>query len=69
MLHIHTCAAFDISALVAIREQRHIVQLAEPFDGVDRSPLLTPLIARHIQQKWGALAVTQVSWHLKLSHV
>eukprot|EP00611_Tribonema_gayanum_P022547 TRINITY_DN4542_c0_g1_i3.p1 TRINITY_DN4542_c0_g1~~TRINITY_DN4542_c0_g1_i3.p1 ORF type:complete len:527 (+),score=178.71 TRINITY_DN4542_c0_g1_i3:99-1679(+) len=52
--------AFDLANLALVYAQRRIVQLAEPFDGVDRSPLLTPLIARHLQRRWRALAVTQV---------
>ncbi|KAG5177793.1 hypothetical protein JKP88DRAFT_331208 [Tribonema minus] len=55
----HSCPPFPAPPPLRTHERR-IVQLAEPFDGIDRSPLLTPLIARHLQRRWRALAVTQV---------
>ncbi|CCG98530.1 Anthranilate phosphoribosyltransferase-like protein [Fibrella aestuarina BUZ 2] len=37
---------------------RHIVQLAEPFDGVEHSYLITPLLANFVQQRgYGALSL------------
>lgn len=32
-------------------ENQNIIQFAEPFDGVDHSYLITPLIAKHFQEK------------------
>jgi hypothetical protein len=65
---LHTCytllffllTAFNTDTLKDVREARYIVQLAEPFDGVGRSHMLTPLLARHLQTKWNTVAVTQV---------
>ncbi len=34
-------------------------QLAEPFDGMDRGELLTPLLAQHLQKKFNVVAVSQ----------
>ena len=39
--------------------ERPVVQIAEPFDGVNRSLLLTPLIAKEIQS-WGYCCVSMV---------
>ncbi|MEZ0608759.1 anthranilate phosphoribosyltransferase [Fibrella sp. WM1] len=37
---------------------RHMVQLAEPFDGVEHSYLITPLLANFVQQRgYGALSL------------
>jgi hypothetical protein len=52
--------AFSTDTLKDVRKARHIVQLADPFDGVGRSHILTPLLARHLQTKWNTVAVTQV---------
>eukprot|EP00904_Undaria_pinnatifida_P005145 jgi/Undpi1/1760/HiC_scaffold_11.g05149.m1 len=38
---------------------RLVVQLAEPFDGMDRGELLTPLLAQHLQRKFNVVAVSQ----------
>ncbi|CAM9806230.1 unnamed protein product [Scytosiphon promiscuus] len=38
---------------------RLVVQLAEPFDGMDRGELLTPLLAQHLQKKFNVVAVSQ----------
>ncbi|CAN0124837.1 unnamed protein product [Ectocarpus sp. 6 AP-2014] len=38
---------------------RLVVQLAEPFDGMDRGELLTPLLAQHLQNKFNMVAVSQ----------
>ncbi|CAB1100843.1 unnamed protein product [Ectocarpus sp. CCAP 1310/34] len=38
---------------------RLVVQLAEPFDGMDRGELLTPLLAQHLQNKFNVVAVSQ----------
>lgn len=35
------------------------MQLAEPFDGMDRGELLTPLLAQNLQQKFNVVAVSQ----------
>ncbi|CAM9689873.1 unnamed protein product [Pylaiella littoralis] len=38
---------------------RLVVQLAEPFDGMNRGELLTPLLAQHLQKKFNVVAVSQ----------
>ncbi|CAN0127872.1 unnamed protein product [Ascophyllum nodosum] len=38
---------------------RRVVQLAEPFDGMNRGELLTPLLAQHLQSKFNVVAVSQ----------
>lgn len=38
---------------------RLVVQLAEPFDGMERGELLTPLLAQHLQRKFNVVAVSQ----------
>lgn len=53
--------AFNPLAMEAAgTERKMIVQLAEPFDGVNRSDLVTPLLARHLQKKWNICVVSQV---------
>jgi len=42
-----------------LRGGERVVQLAEPFDGTHKAESFSPLIARHLQRKWGALAVSQ----------
>lgn len=37
--------------------RRH--QLAEPFDGMNRGELLTPLLAQHLQKNFNVVAVSQ----------
>ena len=38
-----------------------MAHVAEPFDGVKRSVMLTPLIAAHLQTKWGLRVATHMS--------
>lgn len=33
--------------------------MAEPFDGMERGELLTPLLAQHLQRKFNVVAVSQ----------
>ena len=35
-----------------------VVQIAEPFDGTHKAESFTPLIAAHVQRRWGATAVS-----------
>ena len=35
------------------------IQLAEPFDGMERGELLTPLLAQHLQRRFNVVAVSQ----------
>jgi anthranilate phosphoribosyltransferase len=39
------------SKVTSIKHSKPILQMAEPFDGVDRSHLLTPILARHLVNK------------------
>ncbi|CAN0023564.1 unnamed protein product, partial [Discosporangium mesarthrocarpum] len=41
------------------REPRVLVQLAEPFDGMTRAELLTPLLAYHLQKQFNVVTVCQ----------
>jgi len=41
------------------REWR-VVQIAEPFDGTHKAESLAPLLAWHLQDKWGLIAVSQM---------
>jgi len=43
-----------------MREWR-VVQIAEPFDGTHKAESFAPLLAWHIQDKWGLIAVQQMS--------
>lgn len=36
-----------------------LLQLAEPFDGMERGELITPLLAQHIQRAYNAVVVSQ----------
>lgn len=40
---------------------KRIVQIADPFDGTHKAESFVPLIASHIQKKWGAVAVSVCS--------
>jgi len=37
-----------------------VAHLAEPFDGISRSVMVTPLLAAHLQTKWGMRVVTHM---------
>jgi hypothetical protein len=37
------------------------VHIAEPMDGINKSVMLTPLLARHFQTKWKLRSVTHMS--------
>lgn len=36
-----------------------VLQLAEPFDGMNRGELITPLLAQHIQRRFNTVVVSQ----------
>jgi len=42
---------------VSTPSRRSVMQITEPFDGVVKSPMITPLIAKHITEKYGIWTV------------
>lgn len=47
--------------ILAAAGKERLVQVAEPFDGTHRAESFAPLIARHLQQRWSAVVVSQCS--------